>query len=299
MAEFIFDDPHAMTRIDMSEFGEKHTVSRLVGAPPGYVGYEEGGKLTEAVRRRPYQVILLDEFEKAHPEVWNILLQLFDEGQLTDSHGRTVDFSNTLVVMTSNMGASTISELPSHLKGSEPEVQESIMQVVRNTLSPELINRIDECVVFNRLQREHMDQITDIGLKEIEKRIAYGQQSLQLDVSQPAKDVLAERGYDIRYGARPLKRTITREVMNPLSHLILDGGIHEGDTVKVRTRAEALRSAKDGEAEYGWETGASSTSQDKNDIVILKNHESFPEESDDEDNKKWNGEEDELDDLLG
>jgi ATP-dependent Clp protease ATP-binding subunit ClpA len=236
------------------------------------------------------------EFEKAHPEVWNILLQLFDDGQLTDSHGRTVDFSNTLVVMTSNMGAPIIAELPSHLKGSEPEVQESIMQVVRNTLSPELINRIDECVVFNRLQREHMDQIADIGLKEIEKRIAEGQ-SLKLDVSQPAKEVLAERGYDIRYGARPLKRTLTRELMNPLSHLILDGGIHEGDTVQVRTRAEAMRMSKAGEAEFGWETGSSSISEDKNDIVVIKNHESFPDDSDHEDNK-WNSEEDDLDDLL-
>ncbi len=184
----------------MSEFGEKHTVSRLIGAPPGYVGYDQGGVLTEAVRRRPYQVVLLDEFEKAHPEVWNILLQLFDDGRLTDSHGRVVDFSNVIMVMTSNMGASVIAELPTHLQGSEPEVQEQIMEVVRHTLSPELLNRIDDTIIFNRLQRDHMDQIAQMGIDDISKRLHDGQH-MTLDVSDIAKSCLAERGFDVRYGA--------------------------------------------------------------------------------------------------
>ncbi len=160
MAQFIFEDKNALTRIDMSEFGEKHTVSRLIGAPPGYIGYEEGGVLTEAVRRRPYQLLLLDEFEKGHPSVWNLLLQLFDEGHLTDSHGRKVDFRNVIVVMTSNMGAEVVANLPDHYLGNEPEVQNAIMDIVGKTLSPELQNRIDEKIVFNRLQRENMAQIT-------------------------------------------------------------------------------------------------------------------------------------------
>ena len=283
-----------MTRIDMSEFGEKHTVSRLIGAPPGYVGYDQGGVLTESVRRRPYQVILLDEFEKGHPEVWNIILQLFDEGHLTDSHGRKVDYSNVIVVMTSNMGAQVIAQLPAHLKGSEPEVQESIMEAVRRTLSPELINRIDECIVFNRLQREHMDQIADIGIKEMAERLEDGQK-MTLDVSQLAKAVISERGYDVRYGAPPLKRALVKEVLNPISHLVLNGGVHEGDVVKVRTRGEVMQLAKAGEAEFGWTSGCSLVSEDKNDVVILNNHPPHPD-GDGEDDKC--DEKDELDDLL-
>lgn len=275
----------------MSEFGEKHTVSRLIGAPPGYVGYEEGGVLTEAVRRRPYSLILLDEFEKAHPEVWNLLLQLFDDGRLTDSHGRVVDFSNVIVVMTSNMGANIIADLPSNVKGSEREVQDQIMNVVRQTLSPELINRIDETVVFNRLQRDNMDQIADIGLEEIAKRLKDGQQ-MELDVSDSAKACIAEHGFDVRYGARPLKRTLVKEVLNPLSRLVLEGSIHEGDVVSVKTRGEALRLQKAGDAAYGWATGSHAQSEDKNDVVILKNH---PEKTEEE-TAELSGDED--DDLL-
>lgn len=281
LAESIFDDPHAMTRIDMSEFSEKHTVSRLIGAPPGYVGYDEGGALTESVRRRPYQVILLDEFEKGHPEVWNILLQLFDDGRLTDSHGRVVDFSNVIVVMTSNMGAPIIAELPPQLKGSEPEVQERIMEVVRKTLSPELLNRIDETVVFNRLQRDHMDQIAEIGIAEIEKRLQDGQH-MTLDVSAPTKACIAERGFDVRYGARPLKRALVKGLLNPLSRLVLENSVRDGDVVRVRSRGEAIKLQKDGEAKFGWETGSHPLSDDKNDVVILKNHEPTPENEDGE-----------------
>lgn len=250
---------------------EKHTVSRLIGAPPGYVGYDQGGVLTETVRRRPYQVILLDEFEKAHPEVWNLLLQLFDDGRLTDSHGRVVDFSNVIVVMTSNMGAPVIADLPSHLQGSEPEVQDQIMEVVRRTLSPELINRIDETIVFNRLHRDHMDQITQMGIDDIAKRLQE-RQLMTLDVSDTAKACLAERGFDVRYGARPLKRALAKEILNPLSKLVLEGGAVEGDVVRVRTRGEALKLQKGGEAEFGWASGSHPQSEDKNDLVIVKNH---------------------------
>jgi ATP-dependent Clp protease ATP-binding subunit ClpB len=277
LAEFLFDDQNAMTRIDMSEFGEKHTVSRLIGAPPGYVGYEQGGVLTEAVRRRPYQVILLDEFEKANPEVWNLLLQLFDDGRLTDSTGRQVDFSNVIVVMTSNMGAAQIAEMPSHYKGSEPEVKEAIMEVVRRTLSPELLNRIDETVVFNRLQRENMDQIAEINIEDIAKRLQKNQ-SMSIEVSSAAKSCISEHGFDIRYGARPLKRALASEILNPLSKAILEGDIREGDTVRVVTRAEATKLHNEGKAKYGWVTWASPKSEDRNDIVIIKNHEPYPDE---------------------
>ena len=270
LAEFMFDDQHAMTRIDMSEFGEKHTVSRLIGAPPGYVGFEDGGVLTESVRRRPYQVVLLDEFEKGHKDVWNLLLQMFDEGHLTDSHGRKVDFRNVIVVMTSNMGAHYISELPSHLKGSEPEVHAAIMNIVRQTLSPELLNRIDETVVFNRLQREHMTTIAEMGIREVAGRLEAGQ-NMTLDVSQNAMECIAENGYDIRYGARPLKRVLARDLLNPLSRMVLEGGVISGDLVRVRTRGEAEMISKDPLKALGYIT-SSKNSINKNDVVVMRNH---------------------------
>ena len=271
LAQFIFDDEDAMTRVDMSEYGEKHTISRLIGAPPGYIGYDEAGFLTESIRRRPYQVLLLDEFEKAHRDVWNLLLQLFDEGHLTDAHGRKVDFRNVIVIMTSNLGAQVISELPEHYRGSEPEVQEQIMDVVRHTLSPELLNRVDETVVFNRLGRENMDAIASMGIREIAKRLEDGQ-NMTLDVSENAKSVIAEHGYDVRYGARPLKRALNRELLNPLSQLLLEGSLLEGDAVLVRTRAEAERDQLAGANPYGW-VSSNMLSQDKNDVVIIRNHE--------------------------
>lgn len=284
LAEFIFDNEENMTRIDMSEYGEKHTVSRLIGAPPGYIGYDEAGFLTESIRRRPYQVLLLDEFEKAHRDVWNILLQVFDEGHLTDAHGRKVDFRNVIVIMTSNLGAQVISELPEHFKGSEPQVQEQIMDVVRHTLSPELLNRVDDTIIFNRLQRENMDTIATMGIREIASRLEDGQ-NMTLDVSENAKAVLAERGYDVRYGARPLKRTLNRELLNPLSQLLLEGSLAEGDTVAVRTRAEAERFQRESGGSLGW-VSSNPFSDDKNDVVILRNHEVKEDEDepwDDED----------------
>jgi ATP-dependent Clp protease ATP-binding subunit ClpB len=281
-------------------------VSRLIGAPPGYIGYEEAGLLTESVRRRPYQILLLDEFEKAHRDVWNILLQLFDEGHLTDSHSRTVDFRNVIVIMTSNLGAQIISELPNHMLGSEPEAYAAIMDVVRHTISPELLNRIDETVLFHRLQRENMDTIAGIGIAEIAKRLD-DNQSMTLVVSDSAKDVISEQGYDVRYGARPLKRVLNRELLNPLSRLVLEGAVLDGDTVYVKTRAEAEIEQKQQQQQQQQEVIASTTirvdgdagqqsppkslgwissnlsSHDKNDIVILRNHEPSPIEEEEED----------------
>jgi ATP-dependent Clp protease ATP-binding subunit ClpB len=269
LAEFVFDNQDAMTRIDMSEYGEKHTVSRLIGAPPGYIGYDEGGALTESVRRRPYQVVLLDEFEKAHPHVWNILLQVFDEGHLTDSNGRKVDFRNCIIIMTSNMGAQLIAEMPANLRGSEPEVRDEILNHVRPMLSPELWNRIDNTIVFNRLQRNDMDSIVNIRLQEIKDRLKDREQNMELDISQAAKDVFAEMGYDIRFGARPLRRVLTKELLNPLSRLLLEGSIREGDTVRVRTRGEAEQEQK--RILYGW-ICSNPASDNKNDVVLLRNH---------------------------
>ena len=214
LSEFIFDETLPMTRIDMSEYMEKHSVSRLVGAPPGYIGYEEGGTLTEAVRRRPYQIVLFDEFEKAHRDVWNILLQMFDEGHLTDSHGRKVDFRSTIIIMTSNMGSDVIANLPGNKLGSEPEVVDQVMDIVRRQLSPELLNRIDETVLFNRLQPEHMADIVDIQLEKLKAR-AYDGPKLILDIDDDVKSKLGEMGYDVRYGARPLKRAVQQYGLNP------------------------------------------------------------------------------------
>lgn len=222
-----------MMRIDMSEYMEKHSVSRLIGSPPGYVGYEEGGVLTESVRRRPFQVILLDEFEKAHRDVWNILLQVFDEGFLTDSHGRRVDFRSTIIIMTSNLGSDIIASADPNIFGSEPAVVEKVMNVVRGTLSPELLNRIDDTIVFNRLQKSEMEKIVDIQLEKVAKRIADSPNKLTLVVSDKAAKAIANMGFDVRYGARPLARTIQSEVLQPISKLLLSGKVGLGGVIEV------------------------------------------------------------------
>ncbi len=228
LAVFLFDDEQAMVRIDMSEFMEKHSVSRLIGAPPGYVGYEEGGYLTEAVRRRPYSVILLDEVEKAHPEVFNILLQILDDGRLTDGQGRTVDFKNTLIIMTSNLGSQWIQDLGETDYG---EMQTRVMEVVRGTFKPEFLNRIDEIVIFHALGREQIKQIIEIQLGLLNKRLEDKKLSITLDAS--AKHLLIEQGFDPVYGARPLKRAIQRMIQNPLAMKILEGDFAEGDHFAV------------------------------------------------------------------
>jgi ATP-dependent Clp protease ATP-binding subunit ClpB len=227
LAEFLFDDEKAMVRLDMSEFMEKHTVSRLVGAPPGYVGYEEGGQLTEAVKRRPYSLVLLDEIEKAHPDVLNVLLQILEDGRLTDGKGRTVDFKNTLVIMTSNLGSQIIKEL-----GGDYEVMEKeVRKVLESHFKPEFLNRIDEVIIFRPLGKSAILEIVGLQLELLGKRLA--DRKIGLDVTKQAKELLAERGFDPVYGARPLKRTIQRDVQNPLAMKILAGEFGEGDTVEI------------------------------------------------------------------
>jgi ATP-dependent Clp protease ATP-binding subunit ClpB len=229
LAEFLFDDEHAMTRVDMSEYMEKHSVARLIGAPPGYVGYEEGGALTEAVRRRPYQVILFDEIEKAHPDVFNVLLQVLDDGRLTDGQGRTVDFKNTILIMTSNAGAQYLADQP---EGADVEdVRKPVMDEVRMRFRPEFLNRVDEIILFKRLAREQMGAIVEIQLKRLEKLLAA--RNIAMELEARAKAELARRGYDPAWGARPLKRVIQKDVQDPLARFILEGRIKDGDRVRV------------------------------------------------------------------
>jgi ATP-dependent Clp protease ATP-binding subunit ClpB len=233
LAEFMFDDERAMIRIDMSEYQEKHTVSRLIGAPPGYIGYEEGGQLTETVRRRPYSVVLFDEIEKAHPDVFNVLLQLLDDGRLTDGQGRTVDFRNTLVVMTSNLG----SEL--WLGGRAARVtRDVITHALQAHFRPEFLNRIDEIIIFHSLSREDLVQVVEIQLRHVSALLA--ERGYRLVISPEARAYLAEVGYDADYGARPLKRAIQRELQDPLAVKILSGDFHEGETIHVERGKDKL-----------------------------------------------------------
>jgi len=229
LAEFLFDDEHAMVRIDMSEYMEKHSVARLIGAPPGYVGYDEGGALTEAVRRRPYQVILFDEVEKAHPDVFNVMLQVLDDGRLTDGQGRTVDFRNTVIVLTSNLGGEILAQQEAGHDSSE--IRGAVMEIVRASFRPEFLNRLDEIILFHRLFPEHMSGIVDIQLGRLRKLL--DDHSMELKLDDSALRWLSEKGYDPVYGARPLKRVIQKSLQNPLASLILEGRIHDGDTVRV------------------------------------------------------------------
>jgi ATP-dependent Clp protease ATP-binding subunit ClpB len=234
LAEFLFDDERAMVRLDMSEYMEKHTVSRLVGAPPGYVGYDEGGQLTEAVRRRPYSVVLLDEIEKAHPDVFNVLLQILDDGRLTDGHGRVVDFKNTVVIMTSNLGSQWLTSATE----SDTSMEEKVLATVRDHFKPEFLNRVDEIIVFHRLDRSHLQRIVDIQIDLLKKRLA--DRNIELEVSDRAKSYLAQKGYDPVYGARPLKRLIQREIENELALKLLDGTFQDGDVIRVDEANGAL-----------------------------------------------------------
>lgn len=236
VAEFLFDDDNAMVRIDMSEFMEKHAVARLIGAPPGYVGYDEGGVLTEAVRRRPYQVVLFDEVEKAHPDVFNVLLQVLDDGVLTDGQGRTVDFKQTLIVLTSNLGAQALSQLPDGADASD--AKRDVMDAVRAHFRPEFLNRLDETIIFDRLAREDMAGIVDIQLARLEKRLAG--RKIALDLNDAAKEWLAEEGYDPVFGARPLKRVIQRALQDQLAEMILAGDVLDGATIEVSVGADGL-----------------------------------------------------------
>jgi len=235
LAEFIFDSDQAMVRIDMSEYMEKHAVSRLIGAPPGYVGYEEGGYLTEAVRRRPYSVVLFDEIEKAHPEVFNVLLQILDDGRMTDGHGRTVDFKNTIIIMTSNVGSQWIQELAA---SSRKDMEDRVTEALRASFKPEFLNRIDEIIIFHNLTQEQIGDIVDIQMKRLESRLA--EMNMELVLSDDARAFLAEKGFDRIYGARPLKRAIQKYIENPLSMEILQGNISEGTKLKADVEGDRI-----------------------------------------------------------
>jgi ATP-dependent Clp protease ATP-binding subunit ClpB len=228
-----------MIRLDMSEYMEKHTVARLIGAPPGYVGYEEGGQLTEAVRRRPYAVILLDEIEKAHNDVFNVLLQVLDDGRLTDGQGRTVDFRNSLVIMTSNLGSHLIAALPEDAgEATMAQMRRGVLDEVRAHFRPEFLNRVDELILFNRLDRPQLRRIVQIQLRSLRERLAA--RKLSLEISEAAVDLLAREGYDPVYGARPLKRLIQRRLQDPVAMAILEGRFREGDTVTVDAAGDAV-----------------------------------------------------------
>src|SRR5471032_3389656 len=233
LAEFLFDTEDSMVRIDMSEFMEKHSVARLIGAPPGYVGYEEGGVLTEAVRRRPYAVILLDEIEKAHPDVFDVLLQVLDDGRLTDGQGRTVDFRNTVIILTSNLGTEFLGQ-----EGDQTHARAQVMQAVRSHFSPEFLNRLDGIILFQRLTRANMDKIVDIQIGRLDKLLADRKIAITLD--DKARHWLGNAGYDPVYGARPLKRVIQRRLQDPLAQMILEGKITDGATVKVSASKTGL-----------------------------------------------------------
>jgi ATP-dependent Clp protease ATP-binding subunit ClpB len=228
LAEFLFDDEENMIRLDMSEYQERHTVARLIGAPPGYIGYEEGGQLTEAVRRKPYSVILFDEIEKAHPEVFNALLQILDDGRLTDGHGRVVNFKNTVVIMTSNIGSQWIRDLAGQ---DEAEMRRRVLEALNQHFRPEFLNRVDEIIIFHSLTMDDLVQIVDIQLRQLEKRL--GDFKIALNVTDDAKRYLAKEGYDPVYGARPLKRVIQRQLQDPLAKEILEGKFKDGDGVRV------------------------------------------------------------------
>jgi ATP-dependent Clp protease ATP-binding subunit ClpB len=241
----MFDDDNAMVRIDMSEYMEKHTVARLVGAPPGYVGYEEGGQLSEAVRRRPYCVVLFDEIEKAHHDVFNVLLQVLDDGRLTDGQGRTVDFKNALVIMTSNIGSPIIQSYFDEGKltpKDKAEMESRVKLELRGHFRPEFLNRIDDIIVFHRLDQKQITSIVDIQLKTLEKRL--GQQHLTLKLDSSAKELLAKEGYDPQFGARPLKRAIQELLLDPLATKILDGEFRPGDNLNVKADTDHLVFAK-------------------------------------------------------
>jgi ATP-dependent Clp protease ATP-binding subunit ClpB len=235
LAEFIFDSEQAMVRVDMSEYMEKHSVSRLIGAPPGYVGYEEGGYLTEAVRRRPYSVVLFDEIEKAHPEVFNVLLQILDDGRMTDGHGRTVDFKNTIIIMTSNVGSRWIQELG---ESRREEMESRITEALRSQFKPEFLNRIDEIIIFDNLTQEQIGEIVDIQIKRLGSRLA--QMNMTLVLSENARNFIAEKGFDQIYGARPLKRAIQKYIENPLSMEILKGNIPEGTKLRADVKGDSV-----------------------------------------------------------
>jgi ATP-dependent Clp protease ATP-binding subunit ClpC len=258
LAQFLFDDEDAMISLDMSEFMEKHTVSRLIGAPPGYIGYEEAGQLTEAVRRRPFRVILFDEVEKAHPDVFNILLQILEEGRLTDGHGRTVDFRNTVVIMTSNLGTQEFQRqaigFTRQDKGEQQRLRNAVETALKQTFRPEFLNRIDDIIIFQPLTEEHLKKIVDLLVLEVEKRLA--DRNIALELDEEAKAWLLREGYEPAFGARPLRRAIQRYVENPLSSKILGGEFKDGDRVFVSVEGDSLSFSAKKKTKVGAKKGA-------------------------------------------
>ncbi|MBM3774813.1 MAG: AAA family ATPase, partial [Acidobacteria bacterium] len=244
LAEFLFDDEKALVRVDMSEYMERHAVARMIGAPPGYVGYEEGGQLTEQVRRRPYSVVLFDEIEKAHPEVFNALLQILDEGRLTDGQGRTVSFRNTVIIMTSNVGSSTLQQhvpigFSAHGRdAATASVRGKLLEALRSTFRPEFLNRVDDIIVFNSLSREHLVEIVSIQLRRLENQLA--ERGLKIELTEAAREVLLKEGYDPVYGARPMRRAIQRLIQDPLALKLLEGEFREGQTITIDAGAGGL-----------------------------------------------------------
>ena len=236
LAEYLFDDPHAMVRLDMSEYMEKHAVARLIGAPPGYVGYEQGGALTEAVRRRPFQVVLFDEIEKAHGDVYNVLLQVLDDGRLTDGQGRTVDFRNTIIVMTSNIGSEHLLGAVERDKSEDARLR--VMEEVRKVFRPEFVNRLDEILIFNSLLPAHIRAIVDIQLERVAERLQ--DKKIKFEVDDDARDWLAEQGYNVHYGARPLQRTIRKELETPLANVLLKGAALEESKIRAALADDKL-----------------------------------------------------------
>jgi ATP-dependent Clp protease ATP-binding subunit ClpB len=254
LAEFMFDSDDALVRIDMSEYMEKHTVSRLLGAPPGYVGYDEGGQLTDAIRRKPYSVILFDEVEKAHPDVFNVMLQLLDDGRLTDSKGNTVNFRNTICIFTSNIGSQDILDLNGSSEPGDQEImQQRVLEAMRNHFKPEFLNRIDEQVIFNSLNKSNLRNIVKLETKRLERRLEDRQ--IKLLMSEEALDFLADVGFDPVYGARPLKRTIQRELETVIAQGILSGSLYDGDSIRVEVKNERINIVRCNDAEkVGKET---------------------------------------------
>jgi ATP-dependent Clp protease ATP-binding subunit ClpB len=251
LAEFLFDDENAMIRIDMSEYMERHSVSRLIGSPPGYVGYEEGGQLTEQVRRKPYSVVLLDEIEKAHPEVFNILLQVLEDGRLTDNKGRTVDFKNTIIIMTSNLGASYIRERSENVTQDKLEevyedIRKNVIEFLKQKLRPEFLNRVDDIIVFRPLNKDDMKEIVKLQFKRVQEMLA--EQDYYAELTDEAINYLVEKGYDPAFGARPLRRLIQKELVNELAKEIIAGKLAPGDTVVVSANADGLVFSKKQEA---------------------------------------------------
>jgi ATP-dependent Clp protease ATP-binding subunit ClpB len=243
LTDFLFNDPHAMIRVDMSEFMEQHSVARLIGAPPGYVGYEEGGRLTEAVRRKPYSVILLDEIEKAHPDVFNVLLQVFDDGRLTDGKGRTVDFKNTVIIMTSNIASQQIQQLTEE-SGADWEIEAHVKDALKQLFKPEFLNRIDEVIVFHMLSKDNLAKIVDIQLGYLAGRLRG--RNINVEFTDNARRQIMDEGYDAAFGARPLKRTIQQRLENPLAAELLAGKFTDGDTIKIDADAHKFTFEKVG-----------------------------------------------------